>query len=80
MESPKNKSSHRHSKPDPENSQEKSFMRFYSLAFELVVMNLVLIIAGFYLDEYLNTSPVFILTGVFLSLSGTIWLLLRFTK
>ncbi|WP_089355341.1 AtpZ/AtpI family protein [Ekhidna lutea] len=55
-------------------------MRFYSLAFELVVMNLVLIIAGFYLDEYLNTSPVFILTGVFLSLSGTIWLLLRFTK
>ncbi|WP_420316882.1 AtpZ/AtpI family protein [Ekhidna sp.] len=55
-------------------------MRFYALAFELVVMNLVLILAGFYLDDYLSTSPIFILFGVFLSLAGTIWLLLKFSK
>ncbi|WP_425389992.1 AtpZ/AtpI family protein [Ekhidna sp.] len=55
-------------------------MRFYGLAFELVVMNLILILGGFYLDEFIGSSPVFILIGVFLSLAGTIWLLLKFSK
>lgn len=76
MESPKQKKTNKHSKPD----SEKNFMRFYALAFELVVANLILILGGYYLDEYLSTSPVFILIGSFLSMAFTIWLLLKLTK
>lgn len=67
------------SKPNPEENK-KDFMKFYSLAFELVVMNVGLILGGYYLDRYLHSSPAMILIGVFMSMSGTIWLLLRALK
>jgi F0F1-type ATP synthase assembly protein I len=67
------------SRPSPKENP-KDFMRFYSLAFELVVMNVSLILGGYFLDRYLNSSPAFILIGVFLSMAGTIWLLLRSLK
>ena len=77
MESPK-KESNKPSKPD--SKQEKSFMRFYALAFELVIMNLALILGGYYLDTFLSSSPVMILIATFLAMAGTIWLLLKFSK
>lgn len=55
-------------------------MKFYSLAIELVVMNLVLIVGGYFLDEWLALSPLFVLIGTFLAIAGTIWLLLKWTK
>ena len=80
MESPK-KSNHKHSKPEYQaNQEDKSFMRYYALAFELVVLNLVLIVGGYYLDDYLSSSPVAILIATFLSMTGTIWLLLKSLK
>lgn len=75
MESPKRK------KDTPlKPKQEKNFMRFYALAFELVVANLMLILGGYFLDLQFSSSPVFILMGSFLSITFTIWLLLKFTK
>lgn len=64
------------SKPNPD-KDPKDFMRFYSLAFELVVMNVGLILGGYYLDKFLKSSPALILLGVFMAMAGTIWLLLR---
>ena len=55
-------------------------MRFYALAFELVVANLVLILGGYYLDGALSLSPLFVLLGSFLAIACTIWILLKFTK
>ena len=55
-------------------------MRFYALAFELVLANLILIIGGYYLDETLASSPLFILVGALLAMTFTIWLLLKFSR
>ncbi|WP_370088891.1 AtpZ/AtpI family protein [Ekhidna sp.] len=55
-------------------------MKFYGLAFELVALNLALILGGYYLDGFLSTSPIFILVGTFLAMAGTIWLLLKALK
>lgn len=66
-------------KPDPD-EDKRSYMRFYSLAFELVIMNLFLIAAGYFLDDFLKSSPAFILVGTFLAMAGTIWLLLKALK
>ncbi|GAB4252168.1 MAG: hypothetical protein Tsb0034_30930 [Ekhidna sp.] len=55
-------------------------MRFYAVALELVILNLVLILGGYYLDDFLSTSPLAILTGTFLAMGGTIWLLLKSLK
>ena len=38
-------------------------MKFYALAFELVALNLALILGGYYLDSLLSTSPIIILIG-----------------
>ena len=67
------------SKPIPE-KDPKGFMRFYSLAFELVLMNVSLILGGFLADRYLQTSPLLILIGTLLAMAGTIWLLLKSLK
>ena len=75
MESPKRKS--RLSKHD---SQNNSFITFYALAFELVIMNLILIGGGYLLDSYIHTTPIFILIGTFLGIFVTIILLLKFSK
>lgn len=81
MESPKKQSSHKHSKLDTqEKGNDKSFMRHYALVFELIVLNLVLIMGGYYLDDYLSSSPVIILMATFLAMAGTIWLLLKSLK
>lgn len=81
MESPKEKSN-KLSKPEAEDSDQnkKPFMRFYSLVLELVVMNLALIMGGYYLDDFLGTSPLVILLGTFAAMAGTIWLLLKSLK
>lgn len=55
-------------------------MRFYALAFEVVVANVLLIVGGYYLDKALVTSPTFIISGTFLSMGFTIWLLVKFSK
>ena len=55
-------------------------MRFYSLAFELVIMNVSLILGGYAADHYLRTSPLMILIGTLLAMAGTIWLLLKSLK
>ncbi|MEO1253770.1 MAG: hypothetical protein AAFY41_02620 [Bacteroidota bacterium] len=55
-------------------------MRNYALVFELVIMNVVLIVGGYYGDQYFNSSPVIILFATFLSMAGTIWLLLKVLK
>ena len=80
MESPKTKSSHKHSKLDPKEKDDKSYMKLYGLVFELIVMNLILIIGGYYLDDLLSSSPVIILITTFLAMAGTIWLLLKSLK
>ena len=80
MESPKTKSSHKRSKPDKNPNGDKSYMKLYGLVFELIVMNLILIIGGYYLDDYLSSSPVIILITTFLAMAGTIWLLLKSLK
>ena len=75
----KHKKNDKFSRPNRLNFKraEKPFMKFYALAFELVVMNAALIIGGYFLDQYLSTSPAMILVGVLLAVSGTIWLLIR---
>jgi len=55
-------------------------MRFYGLAFELVVLNLVLISGGYILDDYLKSTPVLVLLGTLLAMAGTIWILLNRLK
>ncbi|WP_462253101.1 AtpZ/AtpI family protein [Ekhidna sp.] len=55
-------------------------MKFYALAFELVALNLILIVGGYYLDDYLSSSPAIILIATFLSMGGTIWILLKSLK
>ena len=80
MESPKTKSSHKHSKLNQNPKDDKSYMKLYGLVLELIVMNLILIIGGYYLDEYLSSSPVIILISTFLAMAGTIWLLLKSLK
>ncbi len=52
-------------------------MRFYALAFELVILNAALIIGGYYADNLLSTSPLMILLGTLLAVAGTIWLLIK---
>lgn len=81
MESPKEKNS-THSTPDqaPSDQDKKSFMKFYALAFELVVLNMALILGGYFLDDYLNSSPAAVLVGTFAAMAGTIWLLIKSTK
>ena len=81
MESPKKQSNHKLSKPDNQSEKsDKSFMRHYAIVFELIVLNLALMIGGYYLDEYLASSPVVILIATFLAMAGTIWLLLKSLK
>lgn len=81
MESPKEKKP-KPLKPEFTNTDQgkKPFMRFYALAFELVIMNVALILGGYYLDFYLSTSPLIILFATFLAMAGTIWLLLKSLK
>ena len=55
-------------------------MKFYALAFELVIANIVLIVGGYYLDSFLSSSPAFILVGTFMGMLFTIWLLLKSTS
>lgn len=55
-------------------------MRHYALVFELVVMNVALIVGGYYGDQYFSSSPIIILVATFLSMTGTIWLLLKTMK
>ena len=76
MENPKEKQS----KFSTHNSGKNAFIRFYALAFELVILNLILIGGGYFLDRYLATTPIFVLIGVFLGMFGTIILLLKFSK
>ena len=80
MESPKTKNNPKPSKLDQNQKDDKSYMKLYGLVFELIVMNLILIIGGYYLDEYLSSSPVIILITTFLAMAGTIWLLLKSLK
>lgn len=80
MESPKTKNNPKPSRPDQNQKDDKSYMKLYGLVFELIVMNLILIIGGYYLDEYLSSSPVIILITTFLAMAGTIWLLLKSLK
>mgnify|MGYP001803273476 CR=1 FL=1 len=80
MVSLKKKNSPKPSKPDQDSEDKKSFMRHYALVFELVILNLALIMGGYYLDEYLSTSPLIILIATFLAMAGTIWLLLKALK
>ena len=55
-------------------------MKYYGLAFELALMNILLIFGGYQLDLYLQSSPAFVLVGTFLSIAGTIVLLIKFSK
>lgn len=59
---------------------QKSFMKYYGLAFELALMNILLIFGGYQLDYLLKTSPAFILTGTILAIAGTIILLIKISK
>lgn len=72
MESPKTRK-----KQQTPDSDKKNFLKNYALAFELVIMNAALIIGGYFLDDYLSSSPVAILLATFLSMACTIWLLLK---
>jgi len=55
-------------------------MKYYGLAFELALMNILLIFGGYQLDQYLKSTPAFVLIGTFLAIAGTIVLLLKFLK
>ncbi|MEM9894860.1 MAG: hypothetical protein AAF789_00705 [Bacteroidota bacterium] len=66
--------------PEKASKDSNPNMRPYALAFELVVMNIAIIVGGYYADEFLGTSPVCILAGTLLATSGTIWLLIRYLK
>jgi len=55
-------------------------MKYYGLAFELALMNILLIFGGYQLDYLLKTSPAFILTGTILAIAGTIILLIKISK
>ncbi|MEQ9231524.1 MAG: AtpZ/AtpI family protein [Cyclobacteriaceae bacterium] len=55
-------------------------MKYYSLGLELVVLNLALIIGGYFLDDYLKSSPILILLGALLATAGTIVILLKRLK
>ena len=79
MESPKENNTPSTPEKDP-TKDKKTFMNYYALAFELVAMNLALIVGGYYLDDFLNSSPAAILLGTFLAIAGTIWLLLKSLK
>ncbi|MEQ9468821.1 MAG: AtpZ/AtpI family protein [Ekhidna sp.] len=80
MESPKKNSKPSRPEGKDTSQDEKQYMRYYALAFELVVMNLALIVGGYFLDDFLSSSPVIILIATFLSMGGTIWLLLKSLK
>lgn len=58
----------------------RRYMRPYALVLELVILNIGLIVGGYYADAYLQTSPIMILTATFISIGGTIWLLLKTLK
>ncbi|MEM0938534.1 MAG: AtpZ/AtpI family protein [Bacteroidota bacterium] len=55
-------------------------MQKYALAFEVVVADFLLIVGGYHLDDFLSTSPLFILVGTFLSMGFTIWSLIKFNE
>ena len=68
------------SKSNNPDKDSKPYMKFYGLAFELVIFNIVVIWGGYELDQYLNTEPLFILIGTVLAVAGTIKLLLNKLK
>jgi F0F1-type ATP synthase assembly protein I len=60
---------------DPE-KDPKSYLKFYGLAFELVILNVVAIWGGYELDQYFSTQPVIVLLGTAVAIAATIKLLL----
>ncbi|MCP4460042.1 MAG: AtpZ/AtpI family protein [Cytophagales bacterium] len=65
--------SSRSNNPDKGSS---SYLKFYGLAFELVIFSIVVIWGGYALDQHLNTEPLLILVGTVIAVAGTIKLLL----
>lgn len=67
----------RSSKPSP-NQKENNYLRFTSVVFEVTAFNLVCIWGGYKLSQlYSPELHIFLLVGVFLGISGTIYLLLK---
>lgn len=61
-------------------ANNKETYKYYTLAIQLVLVNVGLILGGYYLDLILNLSPLFILLATFLSMACTIWLLTQSLK
>lgn len=77
MESQRQKSKHSRLDREVKKARDTSFMKYYAIAFELVVMNVAIIVGGYYLDMYFNSSPALVLTATLLAMGATIWLLLK---
>ena len=69
------KTSHSSKSNNPDKGSS-SYLKFYGLAFELVVFNIVVIWGGYALDQYLGSEPVLILIGTVIAVAGTIKILL----
>ena len=69
------KNNRRSSKPNPE---QKPYLKYSGVAFEVVAFNLLVIWGGYELDEYLeNEVPWSIITASLLAVTGTIYHLLK---
>ena len=65
-------------KPSSKPKAEQNFLKYTSLAFEILTLNLLIFWGGYKLDHHLaNEFPWFIVTAVFVSLGATIFYLLR---
>ncbi|MFY0599195.1 MAG: AtpZ/AtpI family protein [Cyclobacteriaceae bacterium] len=72
----KEEKTHHSSKPKSE--EDRSDSKIYSVTFELLSLNLIIIGGGYYLNEKLNTRiPWVLLFSIFLSVAATIYYLLK---
>lgn len=62
----------------PKSKEDKGDAKIYSVTFEVLALNLIIIGGGYYLDEKINsTIPWVLILSVFLSIPATIYYLLK---
>ncbi len=64
-------------KPSPDKSPVSGYVRFISIAFEVLIINLFFIWGGLWIDQKFPTiAPTFIIMGVVFATAATIYYLL----
>ena len=68
------------SKRMPNKPRVNSPQKYAGIGFQLIFLTIIFILAGKYLDAYLNLESVFLLVGIFIAVFAVMYILIKRLK